>query len=126
MNNGKLYKTKLINKTKNNKRYKMPAKKANKKSSKPKESTSGNLIEYYGTECYYCIKMAPDVEKLEKELKVKIKKVEVWHNAKNQAEFVKISSGKCGGVPFFYNTKSGKFICGAGSYENLKAWALSK
>ena len=28
-----------------------------------------------------------------------------------------------GGVPFFYNLQTKKFICGEDSYENLKKWA---
>ena len=49
---------------------------------------SGDLVEYYGTECHFCIQMAPDIEKLEKELKVKLVKKECWHNAANQADFM--------------------------------------
>ena len=30
---------------------------------------------------------------------------------------------ECGGVPFFYNTKTEKFICGEADYETLKKWA---
>ena len=90
-------------------------------------TTKGSdLVEYYGTECHFCIQMAPDIARLEKELGIKIEKKECWHNAKNQMEFMKEAAGKCGGVPFFLNRKSGKFICGAGSYDKLKAWALGK
>ena len=70
--------------------------------------------------------MAPDIEKLEKELGVKIEKKECWHNAKNQMEFMEAAKGKCNGVPFFLNKKSGKFICGAANYAKLKAWAEGK
>jgi len=28
--------------------------------------------------------------------------------------------GHCGGVPFFINTETGKWICGEASYEELK------
>ena len=91
-----------------------------------KKPSEGNLVEYYGTECHFCIQMAPLVEKLGKELKIKVVKKEVWHNPMNQAEFQKVDAGRCGGVPFFINTKTGKFICGATSYEELKAWAQGK
>ena len=90
------------------------------------EAKAGDLVEYYGTECHFCIQMAPDVEKLEKELGVKLVKKECWHNAANQAEFMKVAAGKCGGVPFYLNKKTGKFICGAAPYEKLKAWAMGK
>ena len=84
------------------------------------------LILYYGIECVHCHAMDPAISKLEKETKLKIKRVEVWHNAKNAAEFQKKDAGKCGGVPFFYNEKTKKWICGEVPYPKLKAWAMGK
>ena len=84
------------------------------------------LILYYGTECQHCHTMYPSIDKLEKETKLKIKKVEVWHNAKNATEFQKRDDGKCGGVPFFYNEKTKKWLCGEVSYSELKKWATGK
>lgn len=85
-----------------------------------------NLLEFYGTECEHCHAMDPLVEKLEKDLGVKIKKVEVWHNEQNAKTMEKYDDGKCGGVPFFFNTKTEKWICGETSYEKLKEWASGK
>jgi hypothetical protein len=31
--------------------------------------------------------------------------------------------GRCGGVPFFYNQQTGKWLCGVVNYEKLKEWA---
>lgn len=84
------------------------------------------LLEFYGTECVHCNEMRPLIEKLEKEEKIKIKRVEVWHNEANAKLMEKYDAGKCGGVPFFFNTKTGKWICGSTSYEKLKAWATGK
>ena len=39
---------------------------------------------------------------------------------------MEIDKGRCGGVPFFYNKKTGKFICGAADYDGLKKWAIGK
>ena len=86
----------------------------------------GDLVDYYGTECPHCTRMDPLVAQLEKELKVKVEKKEVWHNSKNAAELTKIDGGRCGGVPFFWNKKTKKFICGAVSFATLKAWAQGK
>ena len=86
----------------------------------------GDLVEFYGTECSHCIEMQPLMEKMEKELKVKIERLEVWHNAKNAKLLQETDNGFCGGVPFFFNRKTGKWICGSTSYENLKKWALGK
>lgn len=61
------------------------------------------LLEFYGTECPHCITMAPLVQRLEKEFKVKVEKIEVWHNAKNAELMRQYDRGFCGGVPFFFN-----------------------
>lgn len=85
-----------------------------------------DLIEFYGTECHFCKVMDPIVQRLEKEEKVKLTKLEVWHNSANAKILQQYDQGKCGGVPFFYNKKTGKWICGAVSYEEFKKWALGK
>jgi thiol-disulfide isomerase/thioredoxin len=89
------------------------------------------LIMFSGTECGHCKEMYPLIDKAEKELKVKITRLEVWHNSEN-ASFMqgldKDDQGKefCGGVPFFYNEKSKKMLCGSVKYDTLKAWAQDK
>jgi thiol-disulfide isomerase/thioredoxin len=85
-----------------------------------------HLLEFYGRECPHCMTMQPFVEKLEKETGLKVAKFEVWHNAENAALMEKYDPGgsRCGGVPFFFNTKTGKWICGAVDYKTLKEWAL--
>lgn len=86
----------------------------------------GDLIQFYGTECVHCHEMNPLVERLEKELGAKVKKVEVWHNSKNAEWLRKVDKIGCGGVPFFYNENTGKALCGAVGYETLKRWALGE
>jgi len=81
------------------------------------------LLEFYGTECPHCISMHELVKKLEAEEGIKTEKYEVWHNEENQKKMEEYDKDLCGGVPFFYNTKSGKYICGEASYEELKNWA---
>jgi hypothetical protein len=68
--------------------------------------------------------MAPLVERLEEEEKINIGKLEVWHNEANAKVMRNYDKGYCGGVPFFYNKKTGKWICGETDYERLKKWAL--
>jgi hypothetical protein len=68
--------------------------------------------------------MAPLVERLEEEEKVDIGKLEVWHSEANAKVMREYDKGYCGGVPFFYNKKTGKWICGETDYERLKKWAL--
>ena len=80
-------------------------------------------IMFYGTECTHCHEMIPLVEKLEKEKSIKITRLETWHDSKNAKLLKTYDNGKCGGVPFFYNEKTKKFICGSVDYEEFKKWA---
>lgn len=84
------------------------------------------LLEFYGTECPHCERMHELVERLEKEEGVKVERIEVWHDKENEKRFMEFDKGKCGGVPFFYNTKTNKWICGEESYDILKKWALGE
>ena len=51
-----------------------------------------------------------------------VRKFEVWHNTRNTELLRKLDPARCGGVPFFYNKESHRWICGATTYDNLKAW----
>lgn len=84
------------------------------------------LLEFYGTECSHCITMRPIVEELEKKENLKFEKFEVWHSPENAEKLEKYDRGRCGGVPFFINTDTDKFICGEASYEELKNLAEGK
>jgi len=81
------------------------------------------LLEFYGKECPHCLRMGEKVERLEKETGAKVEKYEVWHDDANARKMEKYEKGLCGGVPFFFNTDTGKYICGESSYNELKIWA---
>ena len=68
--------------------------------------------------------MAPLVERLESEESVRIARLEVWHNEVNASRMRELDKGYCGGVPFFFNKKTGKWICGEADYERLKQWGI--
>lgn len=85
-----------------------------------------SLLEFYGETCPHCVTMKPLVEKLEAELGVKVEKFEVWNNEDNAKKMEEYDTGLCGGVPFFFNTESKKFICGSSDYTALKAWAAGE
>ena len=68
--------------------------------------------------------MAPLVERLESEEGINIGKLEVWHHEANAKIMREYDKGYCSGVPFFFNKKTGKWICGETDYERLKQWAL--
>jgi len=82
-----------------------------------------NLIEFYGTECPHCIRMQPLIERLQKEEGLTVERFEVWHNDENREKMMQYDRGFCGGVPFFINTETNKWICGEAPYEEFKAWA---
>ena len=63
------------------------------------------------------------VERLQKEEGMKVQRLEVYHNKENEKRLLELDCDFCGGVPFFYNTKTDKWICGEESYEILKKWA---
>lgn len=82
-----------------------------------------SLISFYGRECPHCITMEPLVEKLKKETGVSVERLEVWHNEENMKKLESFDKGVCGGVPYFYNTETGKSICGEATIDELKEWA---
>jgi thiol-disulfide isomerase/thioredoxin len=84
------------------------------------------LLEFYGTECPHCVRMHPLIEKLESEEKVQVQKFETWHHEENEKKRQEYDKGYCGGVPFFFNTETGKYLCGETDYESLKKWALGQ
>lgn len=81
------------------------------------------ILEFYGKECPHCLRMEPIVEKLQSE-GIKIQKFEIWHDEENKKVYEQYDTGLCGGVPFFINPETKKFICGEASYEELKDIAI--
>ncbi|MBI4896702.1 MAG: hypothetical protein HY832_04110 [Candidatus Aenigmarchaeota archaeon] len=90
------------------------------------QQEKARLLEFYGIDCPHCVKMESLVKKLKKEEKITIEQLEVWSNPKNAELMQQYDTGLCGGVPFFFNTKTRKFICGSTTYEKFKQWALGK
>lgn len=85
-----------------------------------------DLLEFYGTECVHCKKMEPFIERLEIETSLRVQRIEVWHNEANAQLMQEYDKGFCGGTPFFYNKKTGKWLCGIKDYETFKKWALGQ
>lgn len=82
-----------------------------------------HLLEFYGDECPHCVRMHVLVERLKREEGIEVLSLEVWHHKDNEERLLGLDKDFCGGVPFFYNTKTHKWICGEDSYKNLLAWA---
>jgi len=81
------------------------------------------LILFYGDGCIECKKMEPIVKRLEKELKVKFVRKEIWHHPLNAKLMV---SYGCKTLPMFLNQENGEFVCGPTTYNKLKAWLLKQ
>ncbi|MCH7541644.1 thioredoxin family protein [Patescibacteria group bacterium] len=82
------------------------------------------LLMFYEDNCEPCVVVEPFVTRLEKELDVKINRLEAMNNRKNRQLLEKHAGLSM--VPFFYNKKTGKKIAGETDYETLKKWALGK
>lgn len=83
-----------------------------------------DLIEFFGKECPTCMELSQELDKLEKTDGIKVKRIEVWHNASNLSIMMKYAEGKCSAVPFLYNKRTGKYFCGlVPSQEKLINWA---
>jgi hypothetical protein len=50
----------------------------------------------------------------------KLQRLEVWNDAANSARYSDAARGKCRGVPFFLNAKTGNFVCGSAPCSTLK------
>ena len=81
------------------------------------------LMNFFGLECPHCQRMESVIAKLEHDDGVQVERFEVWHNDENMKKLNELDKNFCGGVPFFFNTETGKWICGEATYDELKAWA---
>ena len=86
-----------------------------------------HLLMFTGTECPHCDVMRPLVIKLFHDTGFSVEEHDTW---KHQPDFrlmenyqESINDPDCDGIPFFYNTKTKKYLCGEVSYRKLKEWA---
>ena len=85
------------------------------------------LIEFHAG-ADQCDEMKPAMSAVEKELNTRILKWDVWSDPVAYKLMQFLDKGpdgrsKCGGLPFFYNRKTGKIVCGATTEKNLMNWA---
>lgn len=78
---------------------------------------------FYGKECPHCEKMLRLTKQLETETGLRVNKFEVWHDKENMKTMEALDQGVCGGVPYFFNEKTHKTICGEATLDELKTWA---
>lgn len=84
------------------------------------------LLEFVTDGSDHCLQMEPVVQRLEKDLRTKVRKI----NISRKQDFVKlydcVGGNECGTVPFFYNRRTAQAICGPTPYQNLKNLAMGK
>ncbi|KAL8273146.1 hypothetical protein Esti_002904 [Eimeria stiedai] len=85
------------------------------------EKGTPHLLAFVGEGCKYCERMAGSLRLVEEQTGERVLRLEVWRNALN---FERLDRGRCGGLPFFINLKSLRFVCGATSPRNLLHWAV--
>ncbi len=86
-----------------------------------------HLLFFYGTECPHCEHALPLLAELEKKENITVEHLEVWHDQDNLKRLEHCDKDDaCGGVPYFYNEQTGKWLCGEVSYDELVIWAKGK
>jgi hypothetical protein len=64
---------------------------------------------------------------VESSLSVTVHRFNVWRSQLSFKLFERLDDGrKCGGLPYFYNTRTKQGICGASTAGNFKLWASDK
>lgn len=81
------------------------------------------MLEFVTEGSDHCTQMEPVVQRLEKDLRIKVRKI----NISKRQDFVKlydcVGGNECGTVPFFYNRRTAQAVCGPTPYQNLKKLA---
>lgn len=84
-----------------------------------------HLIGFYAEQSMEAKRMKYLGGLLEKEIPgTKIVWLEAWDNPLNERLRATIDlRNQCGGVPYLFNRKTGKVLCGVVAYDKLRAWA---
>ena len=84
-----------------------------------------DILYFYGEGCPGCKNMDRIISKIEVENNILFEKYEVWNNEENDKLCMSYDKdNECGGVPFFFNKKTGESICGEVSYKKLLNFVL--
>eukprot|EP00931_Biecheleriopsis_adriatica_P087194 TRINITY_DN61697_c0_g1_i1.p1 TRINITY_DN61697_c0_g1~~TRINITY_DN61697_c0_g1_i1.p1 ORF type:complete len:188 (+),score=39.75 TRINITY_DN61697_c0_g1_i1:75-566(+) len=91
----------------------------------PEDQRKPHLIGFYAEQSMEAKRMRYLGNLLEKELPgTKIVWLEAWENPLNERLRATIDNrNQCGGVPYLFNRKTGKVLCGVVAYDKLRAWA---
>ena len=89
-----------------------------------------HLIMFAGTDCPHCDGMRPLLAKLQFEAGLVVDERDIWKSEtdyrmlENYRGSIIAKDPECNGIPFFYNTKTGGFLCGEVGYKELANWAI--
>eukprot|EP00918_Siedleckia_nematoides_P058166 GHVU01126882.1.p1 GENE.GHVU01126882.1~~GHVU01126882.1.p1 ORF type:complete len:134 (+),score=12.43 GHVU01126882.1:667-1068(+) len=68
--------------------------------------------------------MEPLIGRVERVTGRRVLRLECWKNPVNYKLLHRVDvNGRCGGLPYYYNTRTRTSICGATNFDNLLAWA---
>ena len=90
------------------------------------------ILFFHGQDCPHCAVMRPIVDRVEKKIKCRITRLEVWYNEKNAekmrkyAKIIQEASGGEFGVPAFVDVKNNEALCGEQDEEDLQKWLMKK
>lgn len=89
----------------------------------PVPAADPELTMFYSATCPFTAKAAPAIEAAEAATGVTITRRDVNKSRDAGVAYMKADNGRCGGVPYFWNSKTEKFICGApSSAEAVRMW----
>lgn len=82
------------------------------------------LIEFHSDNCDHCEQMEPVLQRLERDLNTKVRRINIFRRREFYGLLEVMGHDECGGLPFYYNRRTGQAVCGATSYANLKRWGV--
>lgn len=80
------------------------------------------LVEFHSDNCDHCEQMEPVLQRLERDLATKVRRINIFRRREFYSLLEAMGHDECGGLPFYYNRRTGQAICGATSYANLRRW----
>jgi len=80
------------------------------------------LVEFHSDNCDHCEQMEPVLQRLERDLQTKVRRINIFRRREFYGVLEAMGHDECGGLPFYYNRRTGQAVCGATGYLNLKRW----
>ena len=82
------------------------------------------LLEFHTDNLEHAAQMEPVLKRLERELKTKVRRLNIYRKRDLYTVLEQIGHDECGQLPFYYNRRTGQAICGPTTYMNLKRWGM--